>query len=123
METLTMYDGNGNKMVKELPKLVMLGYCNPTAIEHIYKQTGLIFKERNWKDSYEAQPTDSNQITRLFLTYNFKTRYYNNNDYKNTMFLKSDHHIGFDVDAICGKCREYNHVHSGDMKPEEMLAC
>ena len=122
METLRMYNGNEQEMIKELPKIIMLGYCNPTALKHIENQTGLKFEENNWKN-YEAQPTDSNQITRLFLTYNFKTRYYDNWNYKNTMMVKSDHHIGFDVDAICGHCRDYNHIHNGDMKPEEMLCC
>jgi hypothetical protein len=122
METLTTITGNNQAKVSQLPKLlIMTKEINDTALAHIFENTGLNFVKGHW--NYKAQPTSSNQIARLFLTYNFKTRYFDNWDMKNTLCLKLDHHVGFDVDAICGKCREYNHVHSGDMKHEEMLAC
>jgi hypothetical protein len=122
METLTMYNGNDQKTEKGLPKIEFITkYINPTALEHIKKQTGLEFVKKAW--SYEAQPTSSNQITRLFLTYNFKTRYYDNMTYSNTLMIKSDHHIGFDVDHICFNCCESNHIVTNGLDKDSKLAC
>lgn len=107
-ETLTLINGNGIAYTLGLPKLFILGKLNDTALEHVRENTGLHFKRSHV--GLEAQPTSSNQIAALFLTYNFKTRYYNNADTKNTIFLKSDHHVGFQVDSICLDCVKHNHI-------------
>lgn len=122
METLTMYNGNDQLMVKEMPKIIHLGFINDGALAHIEKQTGLVFEKNGW-DNYEAQPTDSNQIVRLLLTYNFKTRYYNNGTYHNTLMLKGDHHVGFDVDSICFDCVGRNHIVTNGLKQGDFLSC
>lgn len=88
-EILRVFNGNGQLMKKELPTLIILGKMNDVALAHMKKNTGLNFKDTSF--GYTVQPKTSNQLARLFLTYNFKTRYFNNADYKNTLFLKHGH--------------------------------
>lgn len=105
---LTLINGNNRPYKIGLPKLFMLGRINDVAMAHIHENTGLNFVEKT--GGYEAQPENGNQIAALLMTYNFKTRYYNNIDTKNTIFLKNDHHVGFDVDSICEDCAKHNHI-------------
>jgi hypothetical protein len=121
-ETLTRLNGNHQQYTIGLPRLLILGRYNDVAREHIYEETGLLFKDCN-NGNMEAQPHSSQQITQLFLTYNFKTRYYNNWDLKNTLVLKDDHHVGFDVDSICYDCCKENHIHTNGLKPGDRLSC
>lgn len=86
-EILTMYNGNKQKYTKPLPKIIILDSMNDTAKAWIEMNTGLILQESG-PTGYDAYPTSSQQITKLFLTYNFKSRYYNNGSVKNTLFLK-----------------------------------
>jgi hypothetical protein len=123
IETVRTYNGNDQLEITPLPKIVFLTEnINDVALEHIRKNTGLEFKKTHWL-GYEAQPTKSNQITRLFLTYNFKTQYHDNANNHNTLFLKSDHHIGFKVDHICYACCKANNIYTGDMKKSHRLSC
>ena len=121
-ETITRINGNGRPYTLGLPKIVIQGQMNDVALAHITENTGLVFTVGNWHN-YEAQPTESKQIVALFLTYNFKTRYYNNADSKNTLYLRSDHHIGFDVSSICFECVKRNHIHVGSLKEGDLLSC
>ena len=121
MKTLTLINGNGQKIQKTLPTLKIIGHFNKVALNHIKENTGLDF--RPTYRGYEAQPNNSAQITKLFLTYNFKTRYYDNADYHNTLFLKSDHHIGFDVDSICRECCRVNNINTNGLDRDDRLAC
>jgi len=122
METLTLINGNNQVMVKELPKIeILTRFLNDMAIAHIKENTGLDFIKNAW--NYETQPINSNQITRLLLTYNFKTRYYDNGTFKNTLMLKFDHHVGFDIDSVCVDCLKENNVHIGDLKQGDRLSC
>lgn len=122
--TLTLINGNGKPYIIELPKIVILGGAkyNEVALQHVKNNTGLNFQLCGF-GNIEAQPENANQIAALFLTYNFKTRYYNNGSTKNTLFLKSDHHVGFDVDSICFECVEHNHIHTNGLEPGDRLAC
>lgn len=86
-ELLSMFNGNNQEYKKPPPKIYILDGMNDTAKAWIEKQTGLILEESGLS-GYVAQPKRSQQITKLFLTYNFKSRYYNNADAKNTLFLK-----------------------------------
>ena len=122
METLTLINGNKQRYQIELPKLVYLGKMNDVALKYITENTGLIFTPGPW-NTLEAQPTESQQIVALLLTYNFKTKYYNNLNHKNTLMLKSDHHIGFDVDCICYDCVQKNNIRVNDLKPGDFLSC
>ena len=100
METLRTYNCNKQLMVRTMPKIVLLEkFVNETAIEHIYQNTGIQFVKGPW--NYEAQPTTSNEVMRLLLTYNFKTQYHDNGSDKNTLFLKFCKNEGFKVDSIC----------------------
>ncbi len=122
MEKLALVNGNRRQYKIGLPKLVILGEkWNDTARERIFENTGLLFKD-NWH-GMEAQPHSSEQITKLFMTYNFKTRYYNNWDIKNSILLKSDHHIGFEVDSICFDCCKENHINTNGLKQGDRLSC
>ena len=121
-ETITRINGNGKEYTVDLPKLVILGDMNDTAINHILENTGLYFKKDNW-GNLKAQPHNSNQIATLIMTYNFKTRYYNNASTKNTIFLKSDHHVGFDVDSICYDCCKENRINTNGLSHDSRLSC
>ena len=123
METITRFNGNKQRYETELPRLLIQGFVNDTALAHIAENTNLQFKETAWKGNYEAQPTSSNQIAALLMTYNYKTRYYNNGSVENTLMLRSDHHIGFDVKAICFDCCKYNNIHTNGLKKGDMLSC
>jgi len=122
METLTLINGNNQPMTKYLPLLVIFAKeINDAALAHIRENTGLDFVLD--RVAYVVQPTESKQIAALFLTCNFKTRYYDNANFKNQIHLKFDHHIGFDVDSICFDCVKRNHLHTGGLEPGDYLAC
>ena len=125
-EKLTRLNGNEQQYTIGLPKLVLVGEYNPVALDWIFQQTGMNFQpatNTGLIGDYQAQPTNAAQIVNLMLTYNFKTRYYNNGTFENTLFLKSDHHIGYDVDAVCFHCLQYNHINTRSVKPGEYLMC
>ena len=119
--TITRINGNGKPYTTGLPKIVILGVFNDVAIQHIFDNTGLQFIVNY--HTMEVQPVNANQIVALFLTYNFKTRYYNNASVENTLYLKDDHHIGFDVDSICFECVKHNHIVTNGLKEGDYLAC
>jgi len=122
MDTIKRINGNHQEYVSELPLLMILDKeWNDVALNHLYENTGLRFIKKHW--NYQAQPTESKQIAALFMTYNFKTRYYDNWTHKNTLMLKSDHHTGFDVDAICFECVKYNNINTKGLKGGDFLAC
>ncbi len=121
METLTLENGNKQSYTIGLPKIVILDKrYNDVAMEHIFHETGLNFQGDNFM---EAQPENSQQIVKLLLTYNFKTQYHDNATNHNTLFLKSDHHIGFQVDSICFDCCKENHIVTNGLKQGDRLAC
>lgn len=122
MEQITRRNGNGHLYSVGLPKIVWCSReINDVALAHVADNTGLIFTKTAW--GYEAQPTMSQQIAALLMTYNFKTKYYNNADYKNELHLKGDGHVGFDVDSICFDCVKANHLHVGNLQQGDRLAC
>jgi len=94
-ETITTYNGNKQKVVKGLPTIIIIGKCNDVALEHLKDNTQLNFKPYGLS-GYMAQPDTSKQIVKLFLTYNFKTCYFDNGDYKNTLMLKWRDHGDWD---------------------------
>ena len=121
MENITRINGNGKVYDTPLPKILIQGFINDVALAHITDNTRLYFKKV--PGGYVAEPTSSNQIVTLFLTYNYKTRYYNNGSIENTLILRSDHHTGFDVESICYDCVKHNHIHIGKLKKGDRLAC
>lgn len=122
MEQITRFNGNGKQYTQNLPKLVIqANHFNDRALTHIKENTGLDFVKAAF--SYEVQPETANQITALFLTYNFKTRYYNNSTFKNELHLKSDHHIGYDIESVCTSCLERNNVNINNLKIGEFMSC
>lgn len=123
MESVVLINGNRQAITKQMPKLVMLGFINDTALAHIKENTGLEFKPSASRYGYEAQPEVGTQIAALLMTYNFKTRYYDNWAHKNTLMLKSDHHVGFDVDSICYNCAKHNGIVTNGLLPADRLSC
>ena len=121
-KTINRINGNNKQYTTELPDLIIQGHINDVARSHIFDNTGLNFIKDNW-GSYHAKPTNANQIVTLIMTYNYKTRYYNNWNYKNTLFLKHDHHIGFDVDSICHDCCVENRINVNGLEKHDRLAC
>lgn len=121
-EKIHRYNGNGQDHVTDLPKLVIITkHINDVALEHIKQNTRLFFEKDGW-GNYVAQPTSSNQIVTLLLTYNYKTQYHNNATNKNTLFLKGDHHVGFEVDSICYDCCVHNRINTNGLEPGDRLA-
>ena len=122
METVTLINGNKQPYTLDMPKIIWLtDEINDVALAHITENTGLVFEKKH--RYYEAQPTESKQVLALLLTYNFKTRYYNNWNAKNSLYLKSDHHTGFDVDSICFDCCEHNGIVRSGLERGDRLAC
>ena len=121
MDKITRINGNGQPYTTDLPKIIYLTkHINDVALAHIKENTGLEFVTVSW--GYEAQPTESYQIAALLMTYNFKTQYHNNASNDNTLFLKSDHHVGFKIDSVCPDCADYNGIRLAN-KIEGRLAC
>ena len=123
MDTITRINGNGQPYTTDLPNLVILTkHINDAALAHIKENTGLEFTVKGWGNN-EAQPTESWQVATLLMTYNFKTRYYNNASTKNTLFLKFDNHVGFDVESICPDCANHNGIRFANELESDRLAC
>jgi heme/copper-type cytochrome/quinol oxidase subunit 2 len=120
METLKLINGNKQPMVKDLPKLFIFGEINEVALNHIRENTGLEFTKKC--GGLEAQPIASHQIVALFLTYNFKTQYNDNLTIRNTLLLKSDHHVGFNVESICFDCVKHNRIVTNGLKQGDRLS-
>lgn len=89
-ETLTVYDGNGREIIKTPPTLILLDFINAGALTHLNHNTGLQFKDTGL--GYVAQADNFKQIAKLLFTYNFKTQYFDNRDYENTLMLKFAHY-------------------------------
>ncbi len=121
-EKLALFDGQGKEYSIGLPKLIWLGAINGVALAHVAKNTGLEFQDCGPK-RFSAQPTSSDQIVRLMMTYNVKTQYHNNATWRNTLFLKNDHHVGFKVDSICYECAVENNINLSGLEPGDRLAC
>lgn len=123
METLTLINGNAQKYNVGLPKICIIGEkWNDAALRHVEEETGLLFNAGVW-GNMTAQPQTSQQIVKLLLTYNFKTQYHNNLTNYNTLFLKSDHHVGFQVDSICYDCVKHNHITTNGLSTGDRLSC
>ena len=111
MSALTLINGNRQPYQVTPPAILILSdTINDTALQHIKENTGLDFIKGGF--TYAAQAENHEQISALLLTYNFKTRYYNNATYKNTLMLRFDGHVGFDVTSICYDCAQHNHIHT-----------
>jgi hypothetical protein len=120
-EQITMFNGNDQVYHRNLPKFVIIGHLNDSAIAHILKQTGLQFTKDVW-GTYSAQPTSSQQLMLLLLTYNYKTQYEDNGTNKHTIFFKSMHHVGFNVESVCVDCLKRNRI-PNSLNEGEYLSC
>jgi hypothetical protein len=87
-EIIGRYNGNNQYYERPLPKIIIIhgSKINDVALAHLKRNTKLDFKKSRW-DHLEATPTSAKQIVTLLVTYNWKTRYYDNWDYKNELHL------------------------------------
>lgn len=86
-ETITRINGNGKEYTLPLPEIrVASRELNSVALDWIKKQTGLTFIKKAW--DYEVQPMKNEQITKLVSMYKFKSTFYNNSMYNNTLYLE-----------------------------------
>ena len=123
METITRINGNGQPYTTDLPKITILTkHINDSALARIKENTGLAFVKNGW-GNYDAQPTESNQIAALLMTFNYKSRYYNNASTKNTLMLKHDHHVGFELNSVCHDCVSHNGIRTTGLDQDSRLAC
>lgn len=84
---LMLINGNGQKYNVKIPSIEIKSQSlSDVALSHILENTGLNFIRNYW--NYQVQPETAEQITKLFLTYNFKTTYYNNSTHKNVIMLE-----------------------------------
>ena len=90
IEKITLTDGNHEKYIQNLPKLeILTKFINDVALQHIEDITGLKFiSDGTGGGGYHSQPSECWQIVALFVTYDFKTTYYNDIDTHNTLYLK-----------------------------------
>jgi len=85
-KTLSLFNGNDKRYTVDVPCIIILTkFSNDTAKAHFEKNTGLTLTP--YSNGYKCQPKTFKQLTKIFVTYNFKTKYYNNYDYKNTLML------------------------------------
>lgn len=87
-KTISHINGNGKRYTLPIPTLLIPKFGNDTAKENFEKQTGLLLQEKTWNGNYVAHPKSFKQIYKVFVTYNFKTTYYNNWDLENTLKLE-----------------------------------
>lgn len=120
MNKINLFNGNGHRYKLDMPCIhILADNINDVALDHIKKQTGLIFKKNGW--GYEAKPRTFYQITKLFLTYDFKTQYHNNLTTKNTILLKFCNQDGFKVNSICFECCKDNNINLRGMTENDKL--
>ena len=107
---ISMFNGNGKRYIRDLPELMILTTknINEIVLNHIKKQTGISFK-KSWV-GYSGTPKSFYQITKLFLTYNFRTQYHDNLSTKNTILLKFCSDEVFKVTSLCYECVEKNGI-------------
>lgn len=84
-KTISRFNGNGNKYTLGIPQLLIKKFGNDGSKQYFIKQTGLKLKESAY--GYTAQPKSFKQLYKVFTTYNWKTTFYDNASYKNTLML------------------------------------
>ena len=124
MERIKYINGNGQKSFKELPKIfIKAEFINDVWLENVYKTSKLKFGKNSW-GYYETQPNKAKQITQFLIACGgSKLRYYNNWNFDNTLVVKFDGHVGFDVDSICFDCVKHNNIRVNDLKKGDRLSC
>ena len=75
-KTVSTYNGNGNRYTSPIPTLWIAKFGNETARKHFEKNTGLMLTE--YMGGYKAQPKTFKQLYKAFITYNWKTTYFDN---------------------------------------------
>lgn len=84
-KTITRLNGNGKRYTLSIPMLIIPKFGNEVAKKYFEKQTGLELVE--YWTGYKTQPKTFKQLYKVFTTYNFKTTFYDNATYKNTLAL------------------------------------
>lgn len=87
--TVSIFNGNNKRYTLGLPTLLIAKFGNDTAKKHFQRNTGLKLVDNAY--GYKATPKSFKQIYKVFVTYNFKTTYYNNASMPNTLKLQFNH--------------------------------
>jgi len=120
MKKISLFNGNGHRYKIDMPTLFILSeHINDVALDHIRKNTGIDFKFTGW--GYTAIPKSHYQMTKLFLTYNFKTQYHNNASTKNIIYLKFCTDKAFQIKDICYNCCRENQINVNGLSQGDRL--
>lgn len=124
MEKIKYINGNGQKSFNDLPKIfIKAEFINDMWLENVYKTSKLKFKKNSW-GYHETQPDEAKQITQFLIACGgSKIRYYDNWNFDNTLVVKFDGHVGFDVDSICFDCVKHNNIRVNGLKEGDRLSC
>lgn len=114
IESVTTLTGNNQPKTRQIPRIVFQSSTelNPAYLARLEQNTGLRFEPFiSWTGNYQyqAQPERHEQITQLLLTSNIKTRYYDNADTSNTLYVKHCREA-YDVDVIDKVTALRNHI-------------
>lgn len=85
VETITRINGNGHPYTLPLPELVIKNLNYAPFLDELEQVSGLRFKPHFM--GYSAQPMTHEQMSKVMLSHNFKTTFYNNSTFTNTMVL------------------------------------
>ena len=123
MEKVKYINGNGQKSFNDIPKIfIKAEFINDVWLDHLYKTSGLKLKKVGW--GYEVQPVKAKQITQFLIACGgSKIRYYDNWQFDNTLVIKFDGHVGFDVNSICFDCVKHNNIRVNGLKAGDRLSC
>jgi len=86
-ETITRINGNNQPYTLPVPEIIIKAEnLNEVFLTTLRENTGLEFIKSFF--GYSVQPTKLEQIAKLLLTHNFKSTFYNNSTYNNTLMLE-----------------------------------
>ena len=86
-KTISVFNGNNERFTRNLPTIYLPKFGNEVAKKHFERNTGLKLSE-TYVGLYKVKPKSFKQIYKIFVTYNFKTTFYDNATEKNTLVLK-----------------------------------
>lgn len=88
-KTISIFNGNNKRYTLGIPELMISKFGNETAKNHFIRNTGLKLVDK--AGYYKAQPKTFKQLYKVFVTYNWKTTFYNNASHNNV--IKLEHNI------------------------------
>lgn len=119
-DSIAITNGNGKVISRPLPALIIVQRTiNEVVLRLIEKDTGLVFHKGTF--GYTATPYNHAQISTLLVRYNFETRYFDNNEFKNTILLKFSTEDSWKTETLCYECVKRNGLPHSGLNPEAVL--